>query len=143
ELYYRLPHEDEALTLGAASLARIGSDESALPVPRVVVDTLADSPGRVTGRITLEDALTEASDLGQVDSNFVELWAQGGIFHDVQPGDFYRYDEYVPAENGQLVRTIRNPTVVRLFAPLLPAGALLNSGLIELRTVQGGLTDLQ
>ncbi len=143
ELYYRLPHEEESLTLGADSLARIGTEEAALPVPRVTVDKLADSPGRVTVRITLENASTEPSDLGQVDSNFVELWAQGGIFHDVQPGQFYRYDEYEPAANGQLVRTIKNPTVVRLFAPLLPAGATLTSGPLELRTVQGGLTDLQ
>ncbi|HEV8239451.1 MAG TPA: hypothetical protein VGS57_08800 [Thermoanaerobaculia bacterium] len=143
ELYYRLPHAGEALTLGAASLARIGGDEAALPVPRIVVAKLGASPGRVTVRITLENASTEPSDLGQVDSNFVELWAQGGVFGDVQPGQFYRYDVYVPTQNGQLVRSIRNPTVMRLFAPLLPAGAVLSSGPIELRTVQAGLTDLQ
>jgi hypothetical protein len=143
ELYYRLPHADEELTLNAASLARISAEETALPAPRVVVEKLATTPGRVTVRLTLENPSTEPSDLGQVDSNFVELWAQGGIFHDVQPGEFYRYDEYAPAEGGQLVRTIKNPTVVRLFAPLLPAGATLDSGPIELRTVEGGLTDLQ
>jgi len=143
ELYYRLPHPDEALTLGAASLARIGSEEAALPAPRVVVEKLATTPGRITIRLTLENPSTEPSDLGQVDSNFVELWAQGGVFADVAPGQFYRYDLYSPTADGELVRTLRNPTVARLFAPLLPAGAALTSGHIELRTVQGGLTDLQ
>ena len=143
ELYYRLPHPGEALTLGAASLARIGAEEVALPVPRVVVEKLSESPGRLTIWLTLHNDSTEPSDLGQVDSNFVELWAQGGVFADVKEGQFYRYDVYVPAANGQVVRSLRNPTVLRLFAPLLAAGASLTSGPIELRTVEGGLSDLQ
>lgn len=143
ELYYRLPHPDEALTLGAASLARIGAEDTALPVPRVVVEKLGESPARVTIQLTLHNDSTEPSDIAHVDSNFVELWAQGGVFADVKEGQFYRYDIYVPAASGQLVRSARNPTVLRLFAPVLPPGASLTSGPIELRTVQGGLTDLQ
>src|SRR6185436_9019798 len=94
ELYYRLPHPGEELTLSAASLARIGSEEPALPAPRAIVEKIAATRGRVTIRLTLENPSTEPSDLGQVDSNFVELWAQGGVFADVDPGQFYRYDLY-------------------------------------------------
>ncbi|HXT22413.1 MAG TPA: hypothetical protein VN923_16790 [Thermoanaerobaculia bacterium] len=143
ELYYRLPHPGEELTLSAASLARIGAEEPALPAPRAIVEKIAATPGRVTIRLTLENPSTEPSDLGQVDSNFVELWAQGGVFADVDPGQFYRYDLYATTADGELVRALRNPTVARLFAPLLPAGAALSSGPIELRTVEGGLSDLQ
>ncbi len=60
ELYYRLPHPGEALTLGAASLARIGAEEVALPVPRVVVEKLGESPGRLTIWLTLAQRLHRA-----------------------------------------------------------------------------------
>src|SRR6185503_15080948 len=61
ELYYRLPHPGEELTLSAASLARIGAEEPALPAPRAIVEKIAATPGRVTIRLTLENPSTEPS----------------------------------------------------------------------------------
>jgi hypothetical protein len=143
QLYYRLPHVGDGLTLTADSLARIGAEEPALPDPRIIVTKLGESPGRVIVKLTLHNASSEASDLAQVDSNLVELWAVGGAFGDVRPGGFYRYDVYVAGSDGKLVRTIRYPTVLRLFAPLLPAGGTIETGPIEVRTVRSGLADLQ
>ena len=143
ELYYRLPRPGEALTLDAANLARAGGETPALPVPRVTVSELVNQPPRVVVKLTLENASSEGSDVGYVDTNFVEAWVQGGAFTDVKQGQFYRFDEYAPQQNGQLLRTIRNPTVLRLFAPLLPPAAKIESGPIEIRTVRGGITDLQ
>ncbi len=142
ELYYRLPRPGESLTLDAANLARVGGEAPAVPVPRVTVTKLAGSPGRVVVKVLLENASSEGSDLGHVDNNFVELWARDGAFVDVKQGQFYRYELYQVQPDGQLLRTIRNPTVLRFYAPLLPAGARIESGPIELRTVRAGLTDL-
>jgi hypothetical protein len=142
-LYYRLPHPGEKLGLGVANLARLGGEGAALPEPRVIVEKLDESPGRVTVKLTLVNDSSEGSDLGQVDANFVEAWAVGGAFGDVRQGQFYRYDVFVPAANGQLVRAARFPTVLRLFVPLLPAGARIETGPIEIRTVREGLRDLQ
>ncbi len=143
ELYYRLPHAGEALTLSAASLVRAGGEGTALPDPRVIVTKVSTSPGRVVVQLTLENRSSEGSDIGQVDSNFVEVWALGGAFGDVRQGQFYRYDLYAPAANGQLVRNIRYPTVLRFYAPVLPAGGRIESGPIEVRTVRSGLEDLR
>jgi len=143
QLYYRLPHVGDGLTLTADSLARIGAEATALPDPRIIVTKLAESPGRVVVKLSLHNASSEGSDLSQVDSNLVEMWAVGGAFGDVRPGEFYRYDVYMAGPDGKLVRTIRYPTVLRLFAPLLPAGGTIETGPIEVRTVRGGLADLQ
>ena len=144
ELYYRLPHPGEALTLGAANLARVGGEAAALPVPRVTVAKLGASPARVTVRLTLENASTEPSDLGQVDSNFVELWALGGAFGDVQQGQFYRYDAL--RADGRRPAGAHHPLPDRRCACsrrcCRPARTLA-SGPIVMRTVRGGLTDLQ
>jgi hypothetical protein len=141
-LYYRLPRPGEALTLDAANLARAGGEAPALPVPRVTVTRLGTATGRVTVAVLLENASSEGSDMGHLDSNYVELWAQGGAFGRVEQGQFYRFDVYQVQPNGQLARTFRNPTLLRFYAPLLPAGAHIESGPIEIRTVRAGLTDL-
>ena len=142
-LYYRLPHRGEALTLSADSLARIAGEAAALPAPKVVVTKLGASTGRVVVKLTLVNRSSEASDLGQVDNNFVEMWAVGGAFGDVRVGQFFRYDTYATTPSGRVVRAIRFPTLLRFYAPLLPAGGSIESGPIEIRTVRAGLTDLQ
>ncbi|HEV8629284.1 MAG TPA: hypothetical protein VGV61_03135, partial [Thermoanaerobaculia bacterium] len=142
ELFYRLPHPGEAFTLGADNLAAATGEVPAMPRPRVLVPKLASSPGRVTVTVVLENPSSEGSDIGQVDSNYIELWAVGGAFGDVRPGQFFRYDLLAPGPGGKLVRA-RVPTVLRFFVPVLRAGARIESGPIEVRTVREGLRDLQ
>jgi hypothetical protein len=141
ELYYRLPHPEERLSLGLESLSRVASGARSLPDPRLTVEKIGGSTGRVVFRVTLDNPSPEASDIGGVDSNFVELQAVGGAFIDVKPGAFFRYDLLAPGADGRLVRS-NYPVIVRLYAPVLAAGAHLESGSIEVRTVPAGLGDL-
>jgi len=141
ELYYRLPHVDEGLSLGLASVTRAAGDARSLPDPRLSVETIDRASGRVVVRVTLENPSPEASDIGGVDSNFVELQAVGGSFGDVKPGGFYRYDLLTPGPDGRLTRTT-SPVLVRLFVPVLASGARLESGPITIKAAPGGLQDV-
>jgi hypothetical protein len=107
------------------------------------VARLSTSPGRVVVQLTLDNASSEGSDLGQVDSNFVEVFAKGGAFGDVKPGKFPRYDLFTSQPDGKLVRTIRFPTVLRLYVPMLPPNGSISTGPIEIQTVRTGLADLE
>jgi hypothetical protein len=138
ELYYKLPGEGDVLSLRADNVAHAASSERLLPRPKITIFTLGESANRVVVRLRLENDSPEASDLGQVDSNFVEVRAVGGNFGSVAPGRFLRYDTLAPDGRGELRRTIRNPTVLRLYAPVLGPRATLDSGPLELRGSGGG-----
>jgi hypothetical protein len=142
ELYYRLPRAGDALSLWPEQLVQAAGSERPAPRPRLTVTTLSSSRQRVMVRLTLENASREPSDLGHVESNYVELRASGGGFGRVEQGDFFRYDILAPDARGQLRRSMRNPPVLQLFAPLLGAEARLESGPIEIRSGDG-LDDLQ
>jgi hypothetical protein len=142
ELYYRLPPPGDVLSLGAENIVHAAGAERPAPRPQLTITTLAESANRVVVRLTLENASSEASDLGQVESNFVELRAVGGGFGSIDRGGFYRYDTLAPDERGELRRNIRNPPVLRLFAPVLGPQARLETGPLEIRS-RGKLEDLQ
>ena len=133
ELYERVPPEGDALSLGPENVVHAASNERPAPQPVVTVEVLASGPRRTVMRVVLENASREASELAQVESNYVELRAVGGGFGDVEHGGFYRYDSFAELPGGGLRRSIRNPTVVRLFAPYLAPGAWIASGPIEVR----------
>ena len=137
ELYERLPGEEDALSLGPENLVHAAADARPAPQPRVGIETLRAGARRTVVRVVLENASREPSELAQVESNYVELRAEGGSFGDVELGGFYRYDSFAEGAGGQLQRSIRNPTVVRLFAPYLAPGAWIASGPIEVRSPRG------
>jgi hypothetical protein len=145
ELYYRLPHSGDSFTLGVDNLLYAASEGGEPPTPRplLTVETLSRGEKRLVVRLTLVNDSGEPSDLGQVESNFVEMISLGGSFGDVAPGDFYRYDLLAPGRDGTLERSIRSPRVVRLFAPMLAARAELRSGPIEIHASGRELRDLQ
>lgn len=134
ELYYKLPHAGDTLSLSPENLLRAGGAERPAPRPQVTIVPVAASRDRELVRVVLANAGAEPSDLGQMESNFVELRATGGWFADVDPGQFQRYDLLAASGGGGLRRNIRNPTVLRLFAPYLAPGARLESGTVLVRT---------
>jgi hypothetical protein len=102
----------------------------------VTVLTLSRAPRRTMIRIVLENASREPSELAQVESNYVELRVVGGGFGRVDRGGFYRYDSFVADRAGRLQRSIRNPPILRLFAPYLGPEQRLESGPIEVRSAR-------
>ena len=137
EVYERLPGEEDALSLGPENLVHAAAEARPAPQPRVGIETLRGGARRTVVRVVLENASREPSELAQVESNYVELRAEGGSFGDVELGGFYRYDSFAEGAGGRLQRSIRNPTVVRLFAPYLAPGAWIASGPIEVRSARG------
>jgi hypothetical protein len=133
ELYYEQPAPGDLLSLGAEHVVHAAQSERPLPRPKLTVLTLSESAGRLVVRLRLENESVETSDIGQVDSNFVEMRVVGASFGSVAPGGFYRYDTLAPDGRGELRRTIRNPTVLRLYAPVLGPQAVIESGPLELR----------
>lgn len=137
ELYIRLPGPDEKTGLRVANLINALGPSPVMPEPVVTVESLP--PGRSTLRmkIRLENPSLEPTDLGFVDHNFVELVAVNAVWKDIEGGDFDRFDLLKPDRSGELRRSLQSPTVLRLYVPLLEAGASLLSGPIDLepRTV--------
>jgi hypothetical protein len=142
ELYYRLPTPGDALSLWPEQLIHAAGSERPAPRPRITVTTLSKARNRVVVRVSLENDSREPSDLGLVEANFVELRATGGTFGNVTPGGFLRYDTLAEDARGQLRRSLREATVLQLYAPLLGPAARLDSGPIEVRAPRE-LADLQ
>jgi hypothetical protein len=137
ELYDRLPAPGDTLSLAPENLIRVAAAAGKpAPQPRVTVLTLSRAPRRTMIRIVLENASREPSELAQVESNYVELRVVGGGFGRVDPGGFYRYDSFVADPSGRLQRSIRNPPILRLFAPYLGPEERLESGPIEVRSAR-------
>ncbi|HVS02467.1 MAG TPA: hypothetical protein VMT16_06830 [Thermoanaerobaculia bacterium] len=131
-VYYRLPGAGEALALAAPALVAALTAQPALPSPRVEVETAGESGGPPRMRVRLLNDSPVGSELAFVDHNWIELHADGGSFGEVAVGDFYRYELYRRQPGGELIRTLRQPDVLRLYAPYLAPAARLASGEIEL-----------
>lgn len=136
EVFYRLPGPEEGLALTAGNLA-----DAAAPSPPAVdllltTQTLSRSADRVLFKVVLENRNDERSDVSTFDNNFVELGAEGGLFGDVEPGGFQRFELLRQGSDRVDMEALRNPQRVRLFLPLVEGKERIESGPIELR-VQG------
>lgn len=133
EIYYRLAAPEEGLSLTLANLLNALSPEAATAAPRV---ELARA-GQEAVRVAVVNASSEPTDVALLGSNFVELrLTQGGSFGRVEPGGFARYELLRPRADGELERSFRGATVLRLYAPFLAPGQRLESGRVEV--VGGG-----
>ncbi len=131
-LFYRLPSPEETLSLSAGSLA-ISLIEPP-PPSRLEVEIV---PVKQRGRnwvlkLNLKYSAEQASAVGFIESNFLELVLDGGWFGRVEPGDFQRFQLLTP-KGGSLQPTLHNATILRLFQPILGSGDELTTGHINLR----------
>lgn len=133
-LYYRLPEPEEGLSLTFENLLNGLSPQvsTATPQARLVPE------GRDRYRVVVENASPEPTDVALLGSNYVELRVEEGSFGQVEPGDFVRWELLRPDRGGELVRTFRGATVLRLYLPYLGPLQRAESGLIQ---VAGGRED--
>lgn len=128
--YYRLAAPEEGMSLSLANLERALAPAPALAEPRL---RLA-AAGNRSYTVEVVNASDERSDVMLLAGNYVELRVAGGTFGRAEPGDFRRW-ELLEERDGELVRSFRRATVLRLYAPILDGGETLRSGVIE---VSGG-----
>jgi hypothetical protein len=138
EILYRLPAPADEHSLQPSQLLSALAGEGALPAPRVEIETLSRQGRRWVVKVILENRTSEPSDLSTLDHNYVELRLAGASLGEVAAGDFLRWGAWAPRGDGELVRVLRGATVLRLFAPVLPAGGRLESGAVELRLTGSG-----
>jgi hypothetical protein len=131
-LFDRWPMPDEQGGMNLASLAAALRPEAKGPALEI---ELLPEPGKGRGlsfRLRLRNPSAWASDLATLGMNYVEVDGEGGLFGEVDPGDFSRYEFLLHGESRVSVQAMRRPERLRLYAPLLAAGESVESGRIEL-----------
>lgn len=134
QLYFRVPHSDERLSLGAESLA------SALKLDSKSLDLKTDvAVQRRTGRgwlvrFTLINSSGGFSELALLENNYLEVKIESGHYgNSANAGDFQRYD-LLREIDGRRERTFRSPDILRLYVPMLEGQQQVVSGDIEVIT---------
>lgn len=136
QLFFRLPAPQEGLSMDAAALAAVEADRSAKPVLAVQVEPVGDRRSRFRVKLVNEGA--HATDLASLETNYVELRTHGGgTFGSVDAGDFQRYQLEHQGERVAHMRALRSADGVKLFAPLVEPGDVVESGVLVLRNPPG------
>lgn len=131
QLYYRLPRDEERLSLSLDNLLDVFDDTPAEP------DLLFDaSLQRRTGRgwlmrFSITNRNDEITELSLVDSNYLQARCLNCVFGKADPGDFYRYDLYKTNSSGELERTFRRSDLIRFHVPILEGEQNVTSGDVE------------
>jgi len=131
QVFFRAPLPGEGMALGLGSLEEALSPEPAQPRLDLSLERIGRDARVWTVRVRLENRGAEPTDLAFFDSNFVELRVRGGRIAEVLPGDFRRYELLHDGREKGTMRALREADTVRLFAPLVEGGDLLESGAIE------------
>jgi hypothetical protein len=136
ELYYRVPNDEERLSLSALNLATVLGPGSAEPELALAVERPLASRDRWLLTARLENRNSEESDLAFFDSNFLEIAVQGAVIVDAEPGEFRRVDLFHDGERGTM-RALRAANQARFYLPLLEGKKVARTGEIELRFQTG------
>lgn len=132
ELYVRMPDDRDRTGLAVENLVNALGPSPIMPDPDVTIESLAPGSKTLRLRVRLENRSLEPTDIGFVGHNFVELVASQAFWNEVDAGSFQRFDLLKPDRSGELMRSLQRPTVLRFYVPLLEAGQVYESGVIEL-----------
>jgi hypothetical protein len=137
--YYRLGGPDEPLALSIDRLvAALATDTATAAEPQARLVEQAGAAGRLRFLVSLANASDEPTDVIPLGGNYVELRADGGTFGAVEPGQFLRWELLRPDARGELQRTYREASILRLYVPFLDGHESVASGPIEV--IAGGGT---
>jgi hypothetical protein len=130
--YYRLGSREEPLALSTERLlAALATDSATAAAPEVrLLEEEASSTGLLF-QVVLDNRSSEPTEVIPLSANYVELQAEGGTFGSVEPGQFLRWELLRANPRGELERSYREATVLRLYAPFLDGGESLASGRVE------------
>lgn len=132
QLFYRLPSEQEGLSLGSESLLLAFDPRPAVPELDFEVSVLRRTGRGWLVRIAVVGKNREFTELAVLDNNFLQVRAEGTAFsRNVRVGDFTRFEIFKAGADGALEPTRRNPDVLRLFLPILEGYQKAQTGNIE------------
>lgn len=132
QLFYRLPSEQEGLSLASESLLLAFDPAPAVPEIDFEVSVLRRTGRGWLVRVSVVSKNREFTELAVLDNNFVQVKAEGTAFNrNVRVGDFARYEIFKAGEDGSLGTARRNPDVLRLFLPILEGEQKAQTGNIE------------
>jgi hypothetical protein len=129
---YRAPNELERLSMTPENVVSAMLSMR----PELHVDA-QPSIQRRTGRgwlvrFQIKNTGDSSTELSFLDNNFCEITLLQGKFGSGVSGQFPRYDLLRANGDGTYQRTFRDPTVLRLYSPVLEAGQELTSGDFEI-----------
>ena len=132
QLFYRLPSEQEGLSLHSESLLLAFDPQPAAPDIQFDVSVQRRTGRGWLVRFGLESRNREFTELALLDNNFLQIITESGEFNrNVKIGDFSRYDMLTLDEHGSFKPERRDPNVLRLFIPILEGFQIANTGNIE------------
>lgn len=135
EVFYRLPRENEKLSLSVDNLVEVLAPDAAAPKLEVSLERLETTATRWKLRVHLENPSSESTDLAYFDSNYVEIAVQGATIGEVERGEFQRTEVLADGERGTM-RAYREANMLRLYLPLVEEHHAATSGAIELKLTQ-------
>lgn len=130
-LLKRLPAADEPLALSASNLAAALAPGAAEPQLEIEIDRLATGAHRSRFRIVLANRNDEATDLGGLGSNYLELVLDGAVLATVDPGEFNGWEQLWHGTERRTLRALREADTLRLGATLVDGLERIESGVIE------------
>ncbi len=134
QVYYRLPSPEEHLSLTLENLLNALDPTPASPQLELDVSLQRRTGRGWLVRLSVRNGNGEITELSLLDSNYVQARALGGEFSSrVKVGDFYRYELYRTDRDGEPVRDIRSPDLLRLHLPILEGRQQLTSGDVEVK----------
>lgn len=131
EVYYRLPSDEERLTLSVENLLNALDSEPAAPDLDFGVSLQRRTGRGWLLRLSITNLNGEITELSLLDSNYIQARCLNGLFGKVVPGDFYRFDLFQTHDDGELERTFRRSDLIRLHVPILEGQQKVESGDIE------------
>jgi hypothetical protein len=131
EVFWRLPAENEKLSMDAANLVDALSSEPSRPGLEILVERTAARGREWRLQVSLIDHNDEDTDVSYLDSNYLDLWVEGARIADVAAGDFARFELSYHGERGTM-QALRQADRVRLFAPIVEGRQQLTTGPVVL-----------
>ena len=132
QLFYRLPSEQEGLSLHSESLLLAFDPQPATPDIQFDVSVQRRSGRGWLVRFGLESMNREFTELALLENNYLQILTESGEFNrNVRVGDFNRFDMLTLNEDGKYELKRRDPNVLRLFLPILEGFQKANTGNIE------------
>jgi hypothetical protein len=131
QVYYRLPAEDERLSLSFENLLNALDTTPATPELQFDVSLQRRTGRGWLVRLSITNLNGEITELSLMDSNYLQARCLNGTFGQrIRTGDFYRYDLF-RLDGDELERTFRSPDVLRLQLPILEGQQRVESGDVE------------
>ncbi|MCG8461399.1 MAG: hypothetical protein MI919_34385 [Holophagales bacterium] len=131
QVYFRVPSEDEGLSLHIESLLNALSDEPASPELGFTVSVQRRTGRGYLVRFGLENKNREFTELALLENNYLQVTLeQGELTTKVDPGDFYRFELY-RRDGDSFERTFRDPNMLRVHVPILEGQQRVSTGDVE------------